>query len=114
MNLEEHFMAESTGRKEIKLIPSLEKVLAISKCSIKRGDGILIDVMEEGKKTGKKEFVVVAGFTYHPEGNPSVIIWYGDPEDIVREKKFLVVGRFFTEELQKEIIKIEMPKYNPG
>ncbi len=112
----EDFFVESVREKRFRVFASLDKIPNIRKSGIniennvKRGDGILIDVMEKGKNTGKKQLVIVAGFTYEPKTYPSILMWYGDPNYIAKLRKFVVLGQFYTEDSAKEIIKIEMPE----
>lgn len=106
----ELYTQEAAGFGTVDVMPSLKEIKGMEKCEIKRGDAILIDAIDKGEKTGEKELVIVAGFTYSSNTRPSITLWYGDPEYIVRKKRFVVVGRPFTIEMVKEIVKIEIPK----
>lgn len=110
--MEEYYkeVSASESGELIKLIPSLDGITNKGECDIKRGDVILIDVTEKGKKTGKKELVIVAGFTHHPGVSPSTTIWYGDAEHFAQRRGLIVIGRFFTEEFKKGIIKAKIPE----
>lgn len=99
------YLVQPTNKHEqFAVIPVLKNI------PVERGDSILIDKIVRGNKTGKKEFVIVAGFTCNSSSNIPITMWYGDPEYIAKERKFVVFGRPWTEEFQDGIIKIEMPK----
>ena len=80
--------------------------------SLRRGDCVLVDEIKNGRKTGKKVLIIIAGFTFHREGYPNLIIFFGEPEEIVKRRKFVVVGQAYTDDFEKKAVKIKIPQNN--
>lgn len=114
----EFFVEETLSGKFVSVMPSLDAIpdLFIKEnkinrmLALKRGDCVLIDEIDSGKKTGKKEFVIVAGYTYHPDSYPHLLIYYGEPHEIEKKGKFVVTGQSYTAEFDKRSVRIEIPK----
>lgn len=104
------YTEKTAGTGTVQVMPSLDEIEDMENCEIKRGDAVLIDVIKRGNKTGEKELVIIAGFTHNLNVYPHATLWYGDPKYISQKKEFVVVGRPFTVEMMKEIVKINIPK----
>ncbi len=76
--------------------------------SLRRGDCVLIDEIKDGRETGKKALIIVAGFTFHRECYPHLIIFFGEPEEIVKRRRFVVVGQAYTGDFEKKAVKIKI------